>query len=679
MDKNIRTERRIRLKLKKILAPLLALALALPVACVPAAAKSAAALRIAVISDPHVLPETMTGGGTSADFLENTGDRGKPAAQSEAFFAAALADVKRRAGQENLDFLLIPGDLTLNSEYDGHVRVTQLLKKFEKETGVKVAVVPGNHDINHGSAADYSTGVKTSPRRLQAGEFLEMYAPFGYDLPNCEIFEGTLNYAADLGGSYRLIAIDTNLRSLDGVQRTENDLRDWAVAQCEKAAAAGKTVVGMGHHNLAEQFGLQEAVLDNFNFDNVGQIAEDFADAGMHYYFSGHIHLGEIAMRVSDRGEPLYDICVAASIAYPGEYRTVKFSAAGGKSQADVRSHPIPYTLKKLQPPFDTPYYSTLFGLSFGGSDGDGLAGYLKGTARRKLEPKLRDMKIPEFMLTAIFNVLNDLIDKAMALPMSELPCTRFLKEYKFGGADKPGTVEDLGNSAVAYMFGRKLDPKDDAFVQDALRRIKNGEFVDQALEFAVPELLTVLSAGTLAPLLRHPVGKSIQEGIMSLAVSPAKRAVLSESLYHVAKELISGQSPTGGRDGLLKYNGPMKTPTAPGTYRLPQDLRVRARSLQTAEITWYTRPSATSPEVRITDADGNPVPGVKVAVTSKAETLTVEQVDIAFAKLLGRAQPALKHTARVTGLKPGATYKFTAGDSAWQWWSEPQTFTHMR
>jgi hypothetical protein len=51
------------------------------------------------------------------------------------------------------------------------------------------------------------------------------------------------------------------------------------------------------------------------------------------------------------------------------------------------------------------------------------------------------------------------------------------------------------------------------------------------------------------------------------------------------------------------------------------------------------------------------------------------EQLDIGYAKLLGRAQPALKHTARLTGLKPGKAYLFTAGDSKRGWWAGPQRF----
>jgi hypothetical protein len=81
------------------------------------------------------------------------------------------------------------------------------------------------------------------------------------------------------------------------------------------------------------------------------------------------------------------------------------------------------------------------------------------------------------------------------------------------------------------------------------------------------------------------------------------------------------------------------------------------------------------TPALKITDKDGNPAPEVKVSIESAEEERMAEQLDIGFTKLLGRAQPALKHTARPTCLKPGKAYRFTAGDTEWNWWGEPQEF----
>jgi len=652
--------------LRRFAALLLPVLLLLPL---PAAAKNApaggAVLRMAVIADPHFYPDEMTGGFNEA-YREDNATIGRSIEHAQTLFVSALAALKKRVKAEQIEFLLIPGDMTREGEYEGHARVARMLEKFERETGVQVAVVPGNHDVNMGLAADYSSGVRETARNLSPEEFLAMYGKLGYDLPGCERFEGTLSYAADLGKRYRLIAIDTNLHRLDGGEAYgEDDLRAWVVRQCEEARAAGRTPIGMGHHSLAEQIGGQEALMGNFSFRDVRGIGEDFADAGMHFYFSGHLHLSEIAMRVSDRGEPLYDICTASTAAFPGGYRTVKFSTARGKTEVDVRSHSVPLN---APPPYPQPYYGTLFGLTFGSADGDGLAGYVKAMARGGVMGILGNLGIDapvKALGIDLAGFVDQFVDDALALPVSELPCTRFIGAYGFGDPDKPGTVEDLANSALVYLMGKTLDFADDPFLLDALRRMRSGELLDQLLDFAVSELLGSLGNGVL-PLL-------------DLAIGPSVREAMSASIYRFAVDVVTRRSPTGSPDGLLVYGGPVEVPTDPDTFRLPQDLSVAARGLACAEITWYTRQSACTPELIITDKDGNPAPEVKASISSQAEDVTAEQLDLGLVKLLGRTQPALKHTARLTGLTPGKTYRVTAGDGAWGWWGGESTIRNSR
>ena len=699
---------------RKLLALLLPVILLLPAAQIPAAAKSAAGLGVAVISDPHVYPDEMTGGFCEA-FIEREAPNGRAIEHTQGLFEAALKDLKARVREEKIEFLLVAGDMTEWGEYTGHALAARLLRRFEKETGVQVAVVPGNHDMNNRDAADFSSGAEERARFLTTDEFPGVYAKLGYDLPGCERFKGTLSYAADLGSDYRLIAMDTTRWKLGGEDRVSKaELRDWVLAQCEKARARGKTVIGMGHYNLGEQMGGQDGFMGsgNLGFDNVGETAEAFADAGMHFYFSGHLHFNEIAMRVSDSGEVLYDVITASSAYFPGGYRTVKFNAAGKKITADVRSRAVPLT---NPPPFSDPYYASLFGRCFGSPDGSGLAGWLKYAVKHALGPTLRDMRLETMVkdkgvdlapLNALLRyldkrlfgqperlleVINGLIDEVVALPVSKLPCTCFIGEYGFGAPDQPGTFEDLGNSALLYLFGKKHDAADDLFMQDALRRIQDGTFLNKLLNFAVPKILAALGGEVLPLLLNNPAAicalETLAGGLdcpllvmplLALVVGPAKRQTISDSLYRFASGVIAGQSPTGSPDGVLVADSPVEAPMTPATFRLPQALRVNA-GWRSAEITWYTRQSAKTPALKVTDKNGNPAPEVQILIESQPEEIMTEQLDIGFTKLLGRAQPVLKHTARLTGLKPGRGYRFTAGDSAWGWWAEPRGLTALR
>ena len=700
--------------LRRLLALLLPVALLLPMAPIPAVAAGPADLSIAVISDPHVYPEAMTNGYCAA-FIEEATHNGRAIEPTQALFEAALADLKARVAADGLDFLLIPGDMTEWSEYEGHVLVAQLLEAFEDETGVPVAVIPGNHDLNLSDACDFSTGAKQKARALKQDEFLAVYAELGYDLPGCERLGGTLSYAADLGDDYRLIAADTGRWRIGADERiTQAELRAWVLGECAKAEAAGRTVIGMGHHPLGEQMGNQDTFMgENFGFGNALEAAEAFAGAGMHFYFSGHLHYNEIAMRVSDGGEPLYDIMTASSGFFPGGYRRVDFSASGGRVEAGVHSITVPLTRPSLHP--GDPFYDTLYGRCYGSPDGKGLAGWLRYAVEFALGPTLRGVSLETMVqgagvdiapLSALLRYLDErlfgqperlleviygLADDILAMPVSKLPCTRFIGEYGFGGPNRPGTFEDLGNSALVYLFGKRHDPAQDAFFQDVLRRMQNGEFIDQLLNFAVPKILKALGGGVLPLLANNPAAicalEKLAEGLdcpllfmplLALVAGPGVRAALSDSLYRFAGGVAAGQSPTGSPDGRLVYDGPVAVPTDPGTYRLPQGIGVNV-GLASVEITWYTRPSAVTPALKITDKNGNPAPEVKITIGSQPEDVTAQQLDIGFTKLLGYTRPALKHTARLTGLKPGKTYRFTAGDSARGWWAQPRDFNVLR
>ena len=700
--------------LRRLFALLLPIALLLPMAQIPAVAAAPANLSVAVISDPHVYPEAMTNGYCAA-FIEEAAHNGRAIEPTQALFEAALADLKARAAAENIKFLLVPGDMTEWSEYAGHVLVAGLLEAFEDETGIPVAVIPGNHDLNLSDACDFSSGAKQPARALKQDEFLTVYARLGYDLPGCERLGGTLSYAADLGDDYRLIAADTGRWRIGADERiTPAALRDWVLGECAKAEAAGRTVICMGHHPLGEQMGNQDTFMgENFGFGNALEAAEAFADAGMHFYFSGHLHYNEIAMRVSDSGEPLYDIMTASSGFFPGGYRTVDFSASGGRVEAGVHSITVPLTNPSPYP--DDPYYNTLYGRCYGSPDGKGLAGWLKYAVGFALGPTLRGMSFEEMVkgtgadiapLRALLRYLDErlfgqperlldviygLVEEIVALPVSKLPCTRFIGEYGFGSPNRPGTFEDLGNSALIYLFGKRHDPAGDAFLQDVLRRMQNGEFIDQLLNFAVPKILKALGGGVLPLLVNHPATicalEKLAEGLdcpllfmplLALVAGPGVRKALSDSLYQFASGVVAGQSPTGSPDGKLVYDGPVAVPTDPGAYRLPQGISVNV-GLTSAEITWYTRPSAVTPALKITDQNGSPASEVKIAIESQAEEITAQQLDIGFAKLAGYTRPVLKHTARLTGLKPGKTYRFTAGDSAWGWWAQPRDFNVLR
>ena len=708
-----------KITVKRLLSLFLSVLL-LSLASVPAAAKAQTApagkavLRVAVLSDLHYYPPSMAGG-YGAGFKDGN-QIGHPIEQTPGLLRSALAAIKARRNE--VDFLLISGDLTRWGEYDGHVELAEILKKFEKESGIQVAVVPGNHDID-ADAADFSGGKKEPARKTTPEDFLGIYAQLGYDLPGFERFPhkgedraGKLSYAVDLGKNYRLIAIDTSVR------RIEPDLRAWVVGQCTAAKKAGRTVIGMGHHNLGESMKGSLIIMQSEGLANMREISEEFADAGMHFYFSGHMHMSEISPWYSDRGEVLYDIVTPGLFAFPGDFRMVKFTASGKRIEADIRSYApdevLPINANGVTYP--QPYYPDALEFTFG-YYGEGFTGFAKANARQALSNALRDLKnaggvaakVKESVDLGPINILFEYIDfkldrrekdilavfdkllgDVFALQVSKLPCTRFIDELGFGDPDKPGTAEDVVNSAITYMFWKKHDIQDDPFMQDVLRRLENGQLLDQLLNFALPKILDVLGADVL-PLLMdcRPVSWALAQALnglgcplltmplLALIATPGMRGTISKTFYDLASDIMTSSSPTGSGNGVLVYNGPVDAPAGSRTFRLPYDLNVSpSTDLRSAEIIWYTKAGVASPALKLTDKAGNAVPGVEIVLSSEAMDITVEEIDLAITKMMGYTLPAMKHTAKVKGLRPLKAYRFTAGDSEFGWWAEPQDFT---
>jgi 3',5'-cyclic AMP phosphodiesterase CpdA len=118
--------------------------------------------RFAIISDPHIaLPHTISDH-PSRFHIEEV---------SIPSFEVVLAELN----QLNLDFLLIPGDLTQHGEPENH----QWLRDRLSQLPYPVYVVPGNHDIPAQQAGDRAIGLRRFPIMRLPVSRLDKDIPFG--------------------------------------------------------------------------------------------------------------------------------------------------------------------------------------------------------------------------------------------------------------------------------------------------------------------------------------------------------------------------------------------------------------------------------------------------------------------------------------------------------------------
>ena len=331
------------------------LAAALLIACIPMSVSAdTSAIHLGVLSDIHYYPQVLKGdkGDEWQEFVQK---KHKEYDDTDSLLDNALDGILRSAVQGGENYVLIPGDLTKDGELEGHKALAARLEAFEAETGIQVLVAPGNHDIRNSNACSFEGGEKTQAEKTSPEQFRQIYANLGYDLADSFFVPaegnkgGMLSYAATLGG-YRLIAVDTCMYSEDnGAKgdehltdgRVGDDLLKWVVDECKKAKDNGLTVIGLQHHNLIPHTDIEEATLWAFVVQDWLRIADTYADAGMRYVFTGHLHANDINSHVSDNGETISDILTPTLTGFPNYYRTVDIVSDGDNVKIDAECHDI--------------------------------------------------------------------------------------------------------------------------------------------------------------------------------------------------------------------------------------------------------------------------------------------------------------------------------------------------
>ncbi len=290
--------------MKKILSVFLA-ALMLVSLCSVAASAEGKELVITVVNDTHYnsIDKAGKSNSISEDFA-HVNSSGRLYYEADAIFMAFLED----AAKNESDFIFIVGDITEAGTVEQVAEMTALLSAFEKSTGKKIFVVPGNHDVVKRTKAD----------------FMKDYAEFGYS-EALEVDTKSASYVVDLNDEYRLIAIDATTEGT-GAHSVYEERLQWIAEQGEKAKADGKKLIGMQHQNFLDHMILSNVIQSNsvVTAKNEGA-AEVYAKAGIKYVFTGHTHDHDITSYTAEDGTVIYDAVTGSLGGYGTPYRVVTF------------------------------------------------------------------------------------------------------------------------------------------------------------------------------------------------------------------------------------------------------------------------------------------------------------------------------------------------------------------
>lgn len=296
------------------------------------------AVKIGLLSDTHYFSQNLYS--DCPDFTTALNSDRKMLKESDAILTSALHDLI----QDAPDFVLISGDLTKDGEQVNHEAFADKLAEAKNELASKGVntnfyVINGNHDINNPNGKDFSSGHAVDADRTTVEEFKEIYQDFGYGKDSVQYSPngnrgGSLSYVTRPEEGYTLIAVDSGKYSSDqtasgkDLQETGGvigaDLLHWVTEQAQKAKQRGDIVMVMQHHGVVPHFGMEPTVMADYLVDNWQEVEQAYADAGVSYVFTGHMHANDIASYTSPKGNVLYDIETGSLLTYPSRMREAK-------------------------------------------------------------------------------------------------------------------------------------------------------------------------------------------------------------------------------------------------------------------------------------------------------------------------------------------------------------------
>ncbi|MDR3276396.1 MAG: metallophosphoesterase [Treponema sp.] len=240
-------------------------------------------------------------------------------------------------GLEKPAILLVNGDLSYNGERESHRELAARLQELAGQ-GVKVYVIPGNHDLNNPAARSLLKGRVALVQSVNPRQFVQVYRDFGYG-EAISRDKTSLSYVAEPLPGLRLLMLDsckyTNNRAL-GYSEVGGALapatRAWIRKAAESARRDGAVLVAAMHHSLMDHHPL---VHDGFTVDDAESLAELLTALGINFILTGHIHAQEIARAETSAG-PVFDIATSALAVYPHQLGLLRYTPGSGAWQYSV-------------------------------------------------------------------------------------------------------------------------------------------------------------------------------------------------------------------------------------------------------------------------------------------------------------------------------------------------------
>ena len=277
-------------------------------------------ITIAVCSDIHYLSESLRDDKSAFTDFNNSGD-GKLLEYGSEIMEGLLSSLT----SENPDILIVSGDLTTNGEKSSHKDLAAYFGRIEN-SGTRVYVIPGNHDINNPYALGFKDTERYFTNSVTPKEFKNIYKEFGYN-EAASADPASLSYLVKPAEDLWLLMLDTNKYKNNytfNIPFTDGEIGgetlEWLNEVASEKAKANHRVeiITVTHHNLLPH---SEVFTDGFTLDNYRTVGPVFQKLGISLNLSGHIHIQDIAF---DYDLNIHDIATGSLSVYPQTYGLIQ-------------------------------------------------------------------------------------------------------------------------------------------------------------------------------------------------------------------------------------------------------------------------------------------------------------------------------------------------------------------
>ncbi len=256
----------------------------------------------AVIADPHItVPNPDTGWACFSVPNEPT-----MYAESVELLEAAIAEIN---ALPELDFVLVAGDLTKDSEPYNHDRARELFGRFRKP----VFCVSGNHDQPRSARLRPPELLDPDVTPVATTDIPRLYGDFGFTHTTRTAY--SCNPTPDL----HLVGL-CSTKVNDDRGWIAPDVLAWLDDDLERESRSGRETVVMLHHSIIDHVPNESVnpVFSWFHVENAAALKAVLRKHGVRVTLSGHLHIQDVKEE-----EGLYNIATASLAGYPHAYRVM--------------------------------------------------------------------------------------------------------------------------------------------------------------------------------------------------------------------------------------------------------------------------------------------------------------------------------------------------------------------